>query len=314
MQNNVLLRQQAGRRCPGLAAAGAERRSAGHGERCGHRDRSQRHAAFRRAGPAAGAGPHAGASRARCWCWTTRSRRWTAAPRIPCLPTCRSTPRIRSSSSSPTGCTIFPQMQRVIFMEDGKTTVGTHEELLAAVPAYRQLYESQTGGKQHEERTIKTACLQPSAWPPWHTICSLWAHVLCVAASVVGVAAAAAAAGPHHRRADGRTAADDLRRCLSTLAAWRWKGVLSSAQESLLVLFGQKMTHALRSEMSRKLTQLPAQHAGGPEPRRGGRALLRRCGHGGGAVHLRHHQHGGGRLPHPFHHGGHRREKSPALR
>ena len=44
----------------------------------------------------------------------------------------------------------FSQMQRVIFMEDGKTTVGTHEELLAAVPAYRQLYESQTGGQQHE--------------------------------------------------------------------------------------------------------------------------------------------------------------------
>ena len=36
------------------------------------------------------------------------------------------------------------------------------------------------------------------------------------------------------------------------------EGVLSSAQESLLVLFGQKMTHALRSEMSRKLTLLPA--------------------------------------------------------
>ena len=36
------------------------------------------------------------------------------------------------------------------------------------------------------------------------------------------------------------------------------EGVLSSAQESLLVLFGQKMTHALRSEMSHKLTQLPA--------------------------------------------------------
>ena len=44
----------------------------------------------------------------------------------------------------------FPQMQRVIFMEDGKTTVGTHEESLAEVPAYRQLYESQTGGQQHE--------------------------------------------------------------------------------------------------------------------------------------------------------------------
>mgnify|MGYP000354362746 FL=1 len=36
------------------------------------------------------------------------------------------------------------------------------------------------------------------------------------------------------------------------------EGVLSSAQESLLVLFGQKMTHALRAEMSRKLTRLPA--------------------------------------------------------
>ena len=36
------------------------------------------------------------------------------------------------------------------------------------------------------------------------------------------------------------------------------EGMLSSAQESLLVLFGQKMTHALRSEMSQKLTQLPA--------------------------------------------------------
>lgn len=36
------------------------------------------------------------------------------------------------------------------------------------------------------------------------------------------------------------------------------EGVFSSAQETLLVLFGQKMTHALRSEMSQKLTRLPA--------------------------------------------------------
>ena len=45
----------------------------------------------------------------------------------------------------------FPQMQQVIFMENGQTAVGTHEELLTAVPAYRQLYESQTGGQQHED-------------------------------------------------------------------------------------------------------------------------------------------------------------------
>ena len=42
----------------------------------------------------------------------------------------------------------FPEMRQVIFMEDGRTTVGTHEELMAAVPAYRQLYESQMGGEQ----------------------------------------------------------------------------------------------------------------------------------------------------------------------
>ena len=36
------------------------------------------------------------------------------------------------------------------------------------------------------------------------------------------------------------------------------EGVFSSAQETLLVLFGQKMTHALRSAMSQKLTALPA--------------------------------------------------------
>lgn len=36
------------------------------------------------------------------------------------------------------------------------------------------------------------------------------------------------------------------------------EGVLTSAQESLLVLFGQRMTHALRSEMSRKLSRMPA--------------------------------------------------------
>ena len=44
------------------------------------------------------------------------------------------------------------------------------------------------------------------------------------------------------------------------------EGVLSSAQESLLVLFGQKMTHALRSEMSQKLTRLPASTLVGQNP------------------------------------------------
>ena len=44
----------------------------------------------------------------------------------------------------------FPQMQKIIFMDGGKTTVGTHEELMASAPVYRQLYESQTSQKGGE--------------------------------------------------------------------------------------------------------------------------------------------------------------------
>ena len=53
---------------------------------------------------------------------------------------------------------------------------------------------------------------------------------------------------------------------LSYFGSLALEGVLSSAQESLLVLFGQKMTHALRSEMSRKLTMLPASTLAGQNP------------------------------------------------
>ena len=46
----------------------------------------------------------------------------------------------------------FPQMQKVIFMEDGKTFVGTHDKLEKSVLSYRRLYESQTGGELHEKQ------------------------------------------------------------------------------------------------------------------------------------------------------------------
>ena len=44
------------------------------------------------------------------------------------------------------------------------------------------------------------------------------------------------------------------------------ENALSSAQEALLVAFGQKTTHALRSEMSEKLTHLPASTLVGQNP------------------------------------------------
>ena len=44
----------------------------------------------------------------------------------------------------------FPELDKVVFMDGGNVTVGTHRELLASCPGYRTLYESQTGGKSHE--------------------------------------------------------------------------------------------------------------------------------------------------------------------
>ena len=81
--------------------------------------------------------------------------------------------------------------------------------------------------------------------------------ILCVASSVV------ASLLPQlllARIIDGLTAGLPLTlwAVLAYFCSLALEGVLSSAQKSLLVLFGQKMTHALRSEMSHKLTQLPA--------------------------------------------------------
>ena len=44
----------------------------------------------------------------------------------------------------------FPELKQIVFMQGGKAAVGTHETLCASVPAYRALYESQTGGAAHE--------------------------------------------------------------------------------------------------------------------------------------------------------------------
>ena len=42
---------------------------------------------------------------------------------------------------------LFPQLDRVLWMENGTVTAGTHEELLQKVPAYHALAADQEGGK-----------------------------------------------------------------------------------------------------------------------------------------------------------------------
>ena len=41
---------------------------------------------------------------------------------------------------------LFPEMDQVLWMENGKTVSGTHEELLEKVPEYKLLFEEQKGG------------------------------------------------------------------------------------------------------------------------------------------------------------------------
>ena len=44
----------------------------------------------------------------------------------------------------------FPELDQVVYLENGAAHVGTHETLCATQRAYRSLYESQTGGQKHE--------------------------------------------------------------------------------------------------------------------------------------------------------------------
>ena len=46
---------------------------------------------------------------------------------------------------------LFPQMDQIIWMEDGKTVTGTHEELLRKVPEYEKLFMEE-GGAGNEEK------------------------------------------------------------------------------------------------------------------------------------------------------------------
>ena len=44
---------------------------------------------------------------------------------------------------------LFPEFDQVLWMEEGRVTAGTHEELLQKVPEYAALAAEQEGGKVH---------------------------------------------------------------------------------------------------------------------------------------------------------------------
>ncbi len=50
---------------------------------------------------------------------------------------------------------LFPQMNQVLWMEDGKVAVGTHEQILAKYPEYARLYEAQAGSDGSPKKTLQ---------------------------------------------------------------------------------------------------------------------------------------------------------------
>ena len=102
-------------------------------------------------------------------------------------------------------------------------------------------------------KSVLTAVLTAAGAHPFLTA----GTILCVAASVL------ASLAPPLILADAIDSLTDgnalsFATALLYFASLALEGILSSAQETLLAVFGQKMTHALRSEMSQKLTRLPA--------------------------------------------------------
>ena len=41
---------------------------------------------------------------------------------------------------------MFPRMDKIIWLENGRAVVGTHDELMKKVPEYAKLYNDQKGG------------------------------------------------------------------------------------------------------------------------------------------------------------------------
>ena len=47
---------------------------------------------------------------------------------------------------------LFPELDQVIWMNEGKTQTGTHEELMRENPEYAELFREQEGGARNEEK------------------------------------------------------------------------------------------------------------------------------------------------------------------
>lgn len=186
----------------------------------------------------------------------------------------------------------FPEMDQVIWLEEGRGTVSDHEHLLHTNAEYAHLFQMQCeqgmslaekangqaervempddaqdnkfhiekgqGGKQNHIFSVVKWIIKE------HGLLSL-GLVFTVAGTVTaGILPPLFLERIVNRLAGGTAIVPGLAAAYFLLLAAA--GIFDSAKESLITVFGQKVTHGLRSVMCRRLSKLPASYLMDTEP------------------------------------------------
>ena len=203
---------------------------------------------------------------------------------------------------------LFPQMDQVLWMEDGKVTAGTHEQILEKFPEYARLYEAQADGadahstqeeevrimqknkqmQKNKRQNVKNVRIVIRQTVTGYAGLSL-GIVLAVAGAIVTALLPPWILGSI---VDTITAGNAVPVALVILyfAFTVLTGLTESLREGLLTVFGQKITHALRSSMMEKYTNLTAGGTDEAGARYDRIPVRGRCGHSGESVHFGNHQ------------------------
>lgn len=193
--------------------------------------------------------------------------------------------------------TLFPQMDQVIWLGEGRSTVSDHRLLMRTNEEYAHLFQMQSGQSvpfiEGEERqaecTDNLNDVKKAGTPVQegqtgkkngrkqnyilsavkrivkeHVLLS-FGLVFAVAGTVIaGILPPLLLERIVNRLAGGADVLPGLAAAYFLLLAAA--GIFDSAKESLITVFGQKVTHGLRSVMCRKLSKLPASYLIDTEP------------------------------------------------
>ena len=177
---------------------------------------------------------------------------------------------------------LFPEMDQVLWMEAGKVTAGTHEQILAKFPEYARLYEAQADALMHTVRRMEVRIMQKNKQMQKNKrqnvknvrsvirqtvtgYAGCHSDLLAVTGAIVTALLPPWILGSI---VDTITVGNAVPVALVILyfAFTVLTGLTESLREGLLTVFGQKITHALRSSMMEKYTNLTAGELTKQEP------------------------------------------------